>query len=74
MIDEIQNVEGWEHLINSYSQDFVDSYEVFISGSNSKMLSHNGYPYPNGPANNIFTSIPHIHTKTHQPVLSVLNK
>lgn len=38
-IDEIQNVEGWEHLINSYSQDFVDSYEVFISGSNSKMLS-----------------------------------
>lgn len=38
-IDEIQNVEGWEHLVNSYSQDFVDSYEIFISGSNSKMLS-----------------------------------
>lgn len=38
-VDEIQNVEGWEHLINSYSQDYVDSYEVFLSGSNSKMLS-----------------------------------
>lgn len=38
-IDEIQNVEGWEHLINSYSQDYVDNYEVFLSGSNSKMLS-----------------------------------
>lgn len=38
-IDEIQNVEGWEHFVNSHSQDYVDSYEVFISGSNSKMLS-----------------------------------
>ena len=38
-VDEIQNIEGWEHLINSYSQDYVDSYEVFLTGSNSKMLS-----------------------------------
>ncbi len=38
-IDEIQNIEGWEHFVNSHSQDFVDSYEIFISGSNSKMLS-----------------------------------
>lgn len=38
-IDEIQNITGWEHFVNSYSQDFVDSYEIFISGSNSKMLS-----------------------------------
>ncbi len=38
-IDEIQNVEGWEHFVNSHSQDYVDSYEIFISGSNSKMLS-----------------------------------
>lgn len=38
-IDEIQNINGWEHIINSYSQDYVDEYEVFISGSNSKMLS-----------------------------------
>lgn len=26
-------------MINSYSQDYIDSYEVFLSGSNSKMLS-----------------------------------
>ena len=38
-IDEVQNIEGWEHLVNSYSQDYVDEYELFISGSNSKMLS-----------------------------------
>ena len=38
-IDEIQNIEGWEQIINSYSQDYIDEYEVFISGSNSKMLS-----------------------------------
>ena len=38
-IDEIQNVEGWEHFVNSHSQDFVDVCEIFISGSNSKMLS-----------------------------------
>lgn len=38
-IDEIQNIEGWEKLVNSYSQDFTTSYEIFISGSNSKMLS-----------------------------------
>lgn len=38
-IDEIQNVNGWERLVNSYSQDYVDIYEIFISGSNSKMLS-----------------------------------
>lgn len=38
-IDEIQNIEGWEKLVNSYSQDYTSSYEIFISGSNSKMLS-----------------------------------
>lgn len=38
-IDEVQSIEGWERIINSYSQDYVDEYEVFISGSNSKMLS-----------------------------------
>lgn len=38
-IDEIQNIDGWENLVNSYSQDYVDEYELFISGSNSKMLS-----------------------------------
>jgi predicted AAA+ superfamily ATPase len=38
-IDEVQNINGWEHFVNSHSQDFVESYEIFISGSNSKMLS-----------------------------------
>jgi uncharacterized protein len=39
-IDEIQNISGWERVVNSYSQDYVDSYELFISGSNSNMLSN----------------------------------
>ena len=38
-IDEIQNISSWEHFVNSYSQDFADEYEIFISGSNSNMLS-----------------------------------
>jgi len=38
-IDEVQNIEDWEHIVNSYSQDFIDEYELFISGSNSKILS-----------------------------------
>lgn len=38
-IDEIQNIEGWERFINSHSQDFVEECELFISGSNSKLLS-----------------------------------
>ena len=38
-IDEIQNIHQWEKLVNSYSQNFVNQYELFISGSNSKMLS-----------------------------------
>jgi len=38
-IDEVQYISGWEHFVNSYSQDFVDEYEIFISGSNSNMLS-----------------------------------
>ena len=38
-LDEVQNIDGWEHLVNSYSQDYVDENELFISGSNSNMLS-----------------------------------
>lgn len=38
-IDEVQLIEGWERVVNSYSQDFSENYELFISGSNSKMLS-----------------------------------
>lgn len=38
-IDEIQLIEDWEKVINSYSQDYTAEYELFISGSNSKLLS-----------------------------------
>lgn len=38
-IDEIQNIDGWERLVNSYAQDYTAEYEFFISGSNSKMIS-----------------------------------
>jgi len=38
-IDEIQNILGWEKFVNSYSQDFSDEYEIFVTGSNSKLLS-----------------------------------
>ncbi|MDR0940257.1 MAG: ATP-binding protein [Mediterranea sp.] len=38
-LDEIQNVEGWERFVNSHAQDFVEPCELFISGSNSKLLS-----------------------------------
>lgn len=39
ILDEIQNIEGWERLINSYSQSYIDDFELFISGSNSHFLS-----------------------------------
>ncbi len=38
-IDEIQLIEEWEKVVNSYSQDYSEEYELFITGSNSKMLS-----------------------------------
>lgn len=38
-IDEIQLIEGWEKAVNSFSQDYAEDYEIFITGSNSKMLS-----------------------------------
>lgn len=38
-IDEVQEIKDWEKAINSYSQDYSRDYELFISGSNSKMLS-----------------------------------
>jgi predicted AAA+ superfamily ATPase len=38
-IDEVQLVESWEKVINSYSQDYTGDFEVFISGSNATVLS-----------------------------------
>lgn len=39
LIDEVQQIKGWEILVNSYSQSYIDEYEIFITGSNSDMLS-----------------------------------
>lgn len=38
-IDEIQTIHQWEKLVNAYSQNYLEDYELFISGSNSNMLS-----------------------------------
>lgn len=38
-IDEIQLIEEWEKVVNSYSQDYSEEYELFVTGSNSKLLS-----------------------------------
>jgi len=38
-LDEIQNIENWESFVNSYSQDFTREFELFITGSNSNLLS-----------------------------------
>jgi len=38
-LDEIQNISNWELFVNSYSQDFTTEIEIFITGSNSNLLS-----------------------------------
>lgn len=38
-LDEIQEIAGWEKTVNSLSQNHKEEYEIFITGSNSKMLS-----------------------------------
>ena len=38
-IDEIQEIQGWEKAINSLSQDYCLTIELFISGSNAHLLS-----------------------------------
>ena len=38
-IDEVQNIDDWEKVIVSLAQHTVKKYEVFITGSNSKLLS-----------------------------------
>lgn len=38
-LDEIQNIKEWERFVNSYSQDFTAEYEIFVTGSNSTLLS-----------------------------------
>lgn len=38
LIEEIQNIEGWEHFVHTHSQDNVTSCELFVSGSHRSML------------------------------------
>lgn len=38
-IDEVQDIKDWEKEVNSLSQDYTVDIEVFISVSNSKLLS-----------------------------------
>ena len=38
-IDEVQTIEEWEKVVNSYSQDFTEDVEIFITGSNASLLS-----------------------------------
>ncbi len=38
-LDEVQGIAGWEKFVNSYSQDYTREYELFVTGSNSQMLS-----------------------------------
>ena len=38
-LDEIQQIKEWERFVNSHSQDFVEPKEIFITGSNSDLLS-----------------------------------
>lgn len=38
-IDEIQNVKNWEKTVNSYKAKYGDKISIFITGSNSDLLS-----------------------------------
>jgi len=48
LVDEIQEVEGWEKIVNSLSQNYKEQYEIFITGSNSRMLSSELATYLSG--------------------------
>ena len=38
-VDEVQNINEWEKLISSLAQHTIDDYEIFLTGSNSSLLS-----------------------------------
>ena len=38
-LDEIQYIEDWEKTINSYKAKYEDNISIFITGSNSDLLS-----------------------------------
>ena len=37
--DEIQNIENWELAVNSFKSDYKENVSIFITGSNSDLLS-----------------------------------
>lgn len=48
LLDEIQEIEGWEKGINSLSQQYKEQYEIFITGSNANLLSSELSTYLSG--------------------------
>ena len=38
-LDEIQNIENWEKAVNSFKADLGEKISIFITGSNSDLLS-----------------------------------
>ena len=47
-IDEVQDILGWEKALNSLSQDYRLSIELFITGSNANLLSSELATYISG--------------------------
>ena len=45
-IEEIQNIEGWEEFVRTHSQDYVNSCELFITGSNRGMIPRDAEGIP----------------------------
>lgn len=39
LLDEVQEIIAWEKIVTSLAQDYKDQYELFITGSNSNLLS-----------------------------------
>jgi len=39
LLDEVQEIADWEKLVTSYAQDNQREYELYVTGSNSHMLS-----------------------------------
>ena len=39
IIDEVQNIDEWEKIIVSLAQHTIEDYEIYITGSNSRLLS-----------------------------------
>ncbi|MCL1811699.1 MAG: ATP-binding protein [Methanomassiliicoccaceae archaeon] len=46
MIDEVQEVEGWEKVISSFNNEGI--YDIYITGSNSRLLSSEYSTYISG--------------------------